>query len=27
VLDSIGLSDADKEKICFRNAQKMFGVA
>ncbi len=26
VLDEIKLSPADKEKICFRNAQKMFGV-
>jgi predicted TIM-barrel fold metal-dependent hydrolase len=26
VLSDISLSPADKEKICFRNAQKMFGV-
>jgi len=26
VLDDIPLSAADKEKICFRNAQAMFGV-
>ena len=26
VLDEIKLSPADKEKICFRNAQKMFEV-
>ena len=27
VLDSIGLSSADKEKICHRNAQQLFGIA
>src|SRR5204862_7894718 len=27
VLNAIGLSEADKEKICFRNAQKLFGLA
>jgi uncharacterized protein len=27
VLDAIGLSEADKEKICHRNAQKLFGVS
>jgi aminocarboxymuconate-semialdehyde decarboxylase len=26
VLDSIGLSEADKEKICHRNAEKLFGL-
>ena len=27
VLDTLGLSNADMEKICFRNAQKLFGIA
>jgi len=27
VLQSIGLSEADKEKICHRNAQQLFGLA
>ncbi len=27
VLNEIGLSNEDMEKICFRNAQKMFGIA
>ena len=27
VLTSLGLSNADMEKICFRNAQKLFGIA
>ena len=27
VLNSLGLSPADMEKICFRNAQKLFGIA
>ena len=26
VLNSLGLSPADMEKICFRNAQKLFGL-
>jgi predicted TIM-barrel fold metal-dependent hydrolase len=26
VLDTLGLSNADMEKICFRNAQKIFGI-
>ena len=27
VLNSLGLPQADMEKICFRNAQKLFGIA
>jgi aminocarboxymuconate-semialdehyde decarboxylase len=27
VLQSIGLSETDKEKICHRNAQQLFGLA
>jgi len=27
VLDSIGLSEADNEMICHRNAQQLFGLA
>ena len=27
VLDSLGLSAADRESICHRNAERMFGLA